>query len=350
MKPLSSVRNSYNNGMNYYKHPTKEISAADLQKNLREEYETEKYNDNNNNRKIFDPRNLRRSRNFINNNLNDLNNYSDNNNNQQYLSDDYENSKFKSPRIYDIYTTSFDGTLGIWRIEHLDDQQKNLDILNKTFSDLLLNPKESNIVKKLTSPKILKLRSKPDKLVYYLDMIKIKNIPIFSMKMIENMIVLIGRKNNNGTSVSLEFLHGVIKPKENEEILSDLKKPNTEEIPNKKKLNLDHKYQELKNKSVHRNNNNSSTTNSSHISNINDDSAKIKKQLENSSNNINTDGNLTGMNFGNNNRLVIPGGNNNSTQSRRLNSAAAERDHNKDRLNYSSIDKRNMMRKKSPKN
>lgn len=157
--------------------------------------------------------------------------------------------------------------MGIWRIELVEEQNNFINYLTKTFSDLLINPKESNIVKKLTSPKVTFLSNKPEKMMYYVDLIKIKSVPIFAFKMIENMIVIVGKKNNNGSSVSLEFLHGVIKVDKNnsdsETNFSD------DKLIKNKNNNLDIKYQELKNNSVHA------------INEIND-SSKIKKKLEGS--------------------------------------------------------------------
>jgi hypothetical protein len=149
--------------------------------------------------------------------------------------------------------------MGIWRIEYLEEENKQIDYLTKTFSQFLINSKETNIVKKLTSPKIIMLSYKPDKLVFYVDLVKIKSNPIFDFKMIENMIIIIGRKNNNGSAVSLEYLHGIIK--DSKDSLNSENKGfsnmSLNEHQNKNKLNLESKYLELKNKSVHSINNDS---------------------------------------------------------------------------------------------
>ena len=94
--------------------------------------------------------------------------------------------------------------------------------------------------------------------------------------MIDNMIVIIGKKNNNGSAVSLEFLHGVIKVDKNP-VGSETDTSGSafsEEQKNKKKTNLDIRYQELKNNSVHA---------------VNDisDSTKIRKRLESNNNDDN---------------------------------------------------------------
>lgn len=257
--------------MNYFKLATRQINSMELIQNIREEEElflAEKGAQNQH--KVFDPKNLRRTRSHITTNNNIITN------NNQHLLD------LKECKIYDIYTSGYDGYLGVWRIEHFYESEAIVaNTLNKFLADLNLNPKESNVLKKMISPKSILLSNSQDKIIFYTDFVKIQNIPIYSLKMIDNMIVMIGKRNNIGSSVFLKFFHGVIKSDEENEKLKNEKINPTEEAfdngninnssttsvhPNiKKKVSIvDSKYQELKQSSVHAKSTNSTTASTSY--------------------------------------------------------------------------------------
>ena len=191
-------------GNNYHKQSTRRISNFELLENLKEEAELLGSATNFQSR-VFDPKGLKRTRSFIthtnpiNNNINNDNNNFVNNNNI---------NECKECIIYDIYTAGYDGFLGVWRIEYYYDPESL--VLAKQLAELSLNPKDSNILRKVTSPKPTLLSNISEKNVYYTDFVKIQNVPIFTLKMIDNILVLISKRNNTGSSVFVKFFHGTV--------------------------------------------------------------------------------------------------------------------------------------------
>jgi hypothetical protein len=191
-------------GINYYKQSTRKISNLELLDNLKEEAELLGSMPSFQSR-VFNPKGLKRTRsvsthsNPINNNIyNDNNNFVNNNN----------NNECKECIIYDIYTAGYDGYLGVWRIEYYYDPESL--VLSKQLAELSLNSKDANIVRKVTSPKPTLLSNISEKNVYYTDFVKIQNVPIFTLKMIDNILVLISKRNNTGSSVFVKFFHGMV--------------------------------------------------------------------------------------------------------------------------------------------
>ena len=292
---------------NNYKQPTRQINPLELLENLKEEAELE--NSQNFQAKVFDPKSLKRMRSSIaaqtsninqnrtsnnlnsnvnNNNLNSIGNNGNNNNNN--------NNECK---IYDVYTAGYDGYLGVWRIEYNYDPEASG--ITKQLSELSLNPKDSNIIKKVASPKPTLLANLSEKNVYYTDFCKIQNVPIFTLKMIDNMIVLIGRRNNTGSSVFVKFFHGLIpsddpsvvknqNPNSDKKVISEEAYLDTSGSNNNNAVNgrkrgsvVDSKYQELKQSGANANGNrnaNNSNINTSVNTNSNSVSTSFHEGRE----------------------------------------------------------------------
>ncbi len=245
---------------NYYKAPTRKIDSVELLQNLKEEADLQgKINHSD---KFFDPKHLRKTRTYLPNiNINQTGNNNNNNNNNN-------SSECKECKIYDVYTAGYDGYLGIWRIEHYYDPDETG--LIKNLTDMNFNTKDSNIVKKINYPRSILLSNNSEKIVFFTDLVKIQNIPIFYLDIFDNMLVLIGKRNNSGSSVNVKFFHGQIFTSEQMEKNQINQKPISEESYNqtnnsfnskKKAYNVDSKYQELKQSSVNSTVNNSINTN-----------------------------------------------------------------------------------------
>lgn len=223
-KLLSSQTLGANSFNSLHKMPIRQVNQLELLKNFQEDAEISNINQLSN--KVFDLKQLRRTRSYINN-------------------PNTQTHEEKECRIYDVYTSGYDGFLGVWRIEYF--YENDSVNISKNFVDLNINSKDNSQIKKLSSPKITQLCNSLDKIIFYTDFVKIQNIPIFTLRMIDNMIVLIGKRNNIGSSVFLKFFHGIIKSDDIEKNLSE--KKISEESYNHKN-NVDTKYQELKQSSV----------------------------------------------------------------------------------------------------
>lgn len=269
---VSNINGFGMNQINYYKQPTRQINPIELFQNLNEEIEN--YNSNTTVNKVFDPRSLRRTRTSVGNQAKANNiSYDANNLNNNNIN----NNDNKECKIYDIYTAGYDGFLGVFRIEFYFDLEEN-NQLPKGVLDLSIKDKDSSL-RKLTLPKPILLENLSEKNVLYTDFVKIQNVPIYKLIMVDNMLVMISKRNNQGSSVFVKFYHGIlltdepeIKNVNNDKKISEEAYNNTVHSQNnsttfkrKNNINLDTKYPDPKLPPVNAKNygNNNSSTNAS---------------------------------------------------------------------------------------
>jgi hypothetical protein len=119
-----------------------------------------------------------------------------------------EEEEFKDWSIYDVYTSSLDGHIGVWRIEHFTNCE---DINQKNYFSYPLNKDSSQIIK-IDKPATCYLIPHIDIKVYNTSMSKFQNSPINKLFKFNNVFVYLAKRTNTGSSVYLRFYLGV--PKE----------------------------------------------------------------------------------------------------------------------------------------
>jgi hypothetical protein len=119
---------------------------------------------------------------------------------QSLLNDQEE---YKEINVYDVYTSSLDGQIGIWRVEFFHNDETN----KRNYFSYPLN-KDSSQVIKVDKPASDYLAPNNDIKIYYSSMAKFQNSPINQLFKFENLFVYLAKRNTSGSSVYLRFYLG----------------------------------------------------------------------------------------------------------------------------------------------
>jgi hypothetical protein len=114
--------------------------------------------------------------------------------------------EYKEITVYDVYTSSLDGQIGIWRVEFFHNDEVN----PKNYFSYPLNKDSSQLIK-VDKPASDYLTPSPDIKLYHSSMAKFQNSPINHLFKFENLFVYLAKRNTSGSSVYLRFYLGNMK-------------------------------------------------------------------------------------------------------------------------------------------
>jgi hypothetical protein len=118
------------------------------------------------------------------------------------------NEDLRTCITYDIFTAGLDGYLGVWRIDFLIDLSI---ICEKNYSPFQYS-KDSIQIIKMEHPGVNILKT--NEVVYHTSLSQIKNAPLCKLLFIDNLIIYLSRRNQNGSAVAFVMYHGINKIEE----------------------------------------------------------------------------------------------------------------------------------------
>jgi hypothetical protein len=121
--------------------------------------------------------------------------------------------ELRASTTYDIFTAGLDGYLGVWRIEHFYEEGS----INDNNYINLPYTKENSLIVKQDTPGVINITPRENIKVFFADMVKASKCPINKFLIYDNALVLMCKRNTNGSYCYLSMFHYANK---SEEIIS----------------------------------------------------------------------------------------------------------------------------------